>query len=214
MTVRNGEVIGRSPQWSLIPILLVLAAFAAWFIVHNALRYVSYDPVIYDDFWPRRFGLIAHILGGLTAITAGLFQVWLGLTGRTGSVHRSLGRIYVVGIAVGSIGAFYLAITIPPKYFAYAAGLFGLACAWVLTTSMAVIAIRRRAYEQHREWMLRSYVVTFAFVTFRVFENVLLGWKVAPATEVDSFMAFTCWSVPLLLAEPLIQWRKLRRRTN
>ena len=77
-----------------------------------------------------------------------------------------------------------------PEYFAYSAGLFGLGCAWVLTTSMALLAIRR----------------------FRLFEKLMLDWKVAPDTEVDSFMAFACWCMPLLLAEPLIQMRKIGRR--
>lgn len=211
MAVRGSDAIPRIPPLGLITVLLVLASFALWFIVHNVFRYASYNAVTYDDLWPRRYGLIPHILGGMAAILAGLIQLWLGLTGRIGALHRTLGRIYVASIAVGSTGAFYLAVTIEPKYFAYAAGLFGLACAWVLTTSMALFAIHRRAIEQHREWMIRSYIVTFAFVTFRVLERVLLNWKVAPAMEVDSFVAFACWSVPLLLAEPMIQWRKVRR---
>jgi hypothetical protein len=49
-------------------------------------------------------------------------------------------------------------------------------------------------------------------VTFRLFDNLLIDWKVAPESDVDSFMAFACWSIPLLLAEPLIQLRKIRRR--
>ena len=126
-------------------------------------------------------------------------------------MHRALGRVYVAGIAVGSAGAFYLAVTIEPKYFAYAAGLFGLATASVLTTSMALFAIHRRAIQQHREWMIRSYIVTFAFVTFRFAENLLLPWKIAPDIEIDTLLAFASWSVPLLLAEPLIQFRKMRR---
>jgi hypothetical protein len=28
---------------------------------------------------------------------------------------------------------------------------------------------------------------------------------------VDTLMAFACWTVPLLLAEPLIQWRRIAR---
>jgi Predicted membrane protein (DUF2306) len=46
-------------------------------------------------------------------------------------------------------------------------GLGGLALAWMLTTGMALIAIRRSLVDQHKEWMIRSYVVTFGFVTFR-----------------------------------------------
>jgi uncharacterized membrane protein len=192
--------------------LAVLAAFALHFIGKNAFHYTSYDATTYGALWPRRYGLLPHILGGVIAVLAGLFQLWLGATGRTALLHRTLGRVYAGAVAVASAGAFYLALTLEPKYFTYAAGLFGLALAWAVTTSMAVLAIRRRAIEQHREWMIRSYIVTFGFVTFRLFDNLLADWKVAPEGDVDAFMAFACWSIPLLLAEPLIQLRKMRRR--
>jgi uncharacterized membrane protein len=211
MAVRSSDALARGAPLGLFTAIAILGAFALWFIVHKVYLYTSYNAATYDEYWPRRYGLIPHLLGGMTAILAGLVQIWLGLTGRTGALHRALGRVYVAGVAVGSVGSFYLALTIDPKYFAYAAGLFALACAWVLTTSMALLAIHRRAIEQHREWMLRSYVVTFAFVTFRLSERILLDWKVAPEMEVATFLAFACWAVPLLLAEPLIQWRKIRR---
>jgi Predicted membrane protein (DUF2306) len=42
-----------------------------------------------------------------------------------------------------------------------------LAFAWITTASMAYISVMRGRILQHKEWMIRSYVVTFAFVTFR-----------------------------------------------
>ena len=48
------------------------------------------------------------------------------------------------------------------------AALFTLAVVWTITTGMAFLAISRRAIVQHREWMIRSYVVTLAFVFFRI----------------------------------------------
>ncbi|MDP3313946.1 SDR family NAD(P)-dependent oxidoreductase [Lutibacter sp.] len=33
--------------------------------------------------------------------------------------------------------------------------------------AMAYISVRRKYIQQHREWMIRSYVLTFSFVTFR-----------------------------------------------
>jgi uncharacterized membrane protein len=202
MAVRSSDAIPRLPPLGLIAVLLVLAGFALWYIAHNVFPYATYDSAAYNALWPRRFGLIPHILGGTAAILAGLVQLWLGLTGRVGVVHRTLGRIYVAAIAVASSGAIYRALTIPSKYFAYGAGLFSLACTWIVTTSMALFTIRRGAIEQHREWMLRSYIVTFAFVTFRFVEQILLSHPLAPEAEVDSFVAFACWSLPLLLAEP------------
>jgi hypothetical protein len=121
-----------------------------------------------------------------------------------------LGRLYVGGVIIGAAGGFYLSVTIQDGGFAYSAGLFGLAVAWVLTTAMAVVAVHRRALKQHREWMIRSYIVTFAFVTFRFGEHLLDGRKIAPDAEIATFLAWSCWAFPLLLAEPLIQLRKLR----
>ena len=60
--------------------------------------------------------------------------------------------------------------------------------------------------------MLRSYTVTFAFVTFRIASDALRGWHVMSADHAGTLMAWACWAVPLLLVEPLIQLRKLRAR--
>ncbi len=200
----------RSSQRRLVLTLAALAALCVWFIARSALRYLQYDANTYGDFWPRRYGLLVHITGGLIAISVGLAQIWLGLTGRTRQAHRVLGRLYGTGILLGSIGAYYLALTIDPKYAAYAAGLFMLSTAWIITTSMALLAIRRRAYAQHRDWMIRSYTVTFAFVIFRLLEPWLKQLHFASPDDVDAMLAWGCWSVPLLLTEPLIQLRSIR----
>ncbi|MGH8136798.1 MAG: DUF2306 domain-containing protein [Steroidobacteraceae bacterium] len=199
-------------RFLLITIVAALGLGAAWFIATSAWRYTNYSFSTYTDYyWPRRGGLIPHIAGGFIAITTGLAQLWLGSTNRTGALHRALGKVYAAGVLVGSAGAFYMALTIPAKDVVYATGLFGLATAWVLITGMALVSIYRRNIQQHREWMLRSYTVTFAFVTFRLIDQWLIKWHVAPDAAVDAIMAWACWSIPLLFVEPLIQMRKLRR---
>jgi uncharacterized membrane protein len=158
--------------------------------------------------------LIPHITGGLVALTTGLVQLWLGLTGRVARLHRTLGKIYGVAVLVGCAGGYYLSLTIPAKDVVYAAGLFMLCTAWVLTTGMALFAIRRRNLIQHREWMLRSYTVTFAFVTYRLVEAALDKMHFASHDDVGTLMAWACWAVPLLLVEPLIQGAKIRGTPN
>lgn len=187
--------------------LSALAALAAWFIVRSALPYFAFSQAHYGPyFWPRRWGLILHIAGGVTALTVGLVQLWLGLSNRVAALHRTLGKLYVGVIAVASIAGFYLALTIhgnPP----YGSGLFFLCVAWVITTSMAVLAIRRRNLLQHREWMMRSYAVTFAFVTFRFGVDALVAQGLE-VRDAQGIMAWACWALPLLLLEPLIQLRR------
>jgi hypothetical protein len=55
-----------------------------------------------------------------------------------------LGRIYGVAVLIGSLGGFYLALTIP-GHTPYSAGLFMLDVAWVLTTGMALYAFEHAA---------------------------------------------------------------------
>lgn len=206
----------RTSRSGLIASLGILAAAMLWFVIHK-IHYVSdfsessYSPY----FWPRRLGLLLHLGGGFLAITTGLVQIWLGLTNRVGELHRRLGKVYVAGIALGSTGGVYLVATIP-GHFAYAAGLGGLVLAWLVTTGMALLAISRRDIAQHKAWMLRSYTVTFAFVSFRLISDTMRGLVPMPddpvATDFDAMLAWACWAVPLLVAEVFIQAKAMRRR--
>jgi uncharacterized membrane protein len=191
--------------------LLVGLALALWFLNRDATQYLTLKPANFTPYyWPRRYGLLLHITGGFFALMVGLVQIWLGLTGRTKRLHRSLGRLYVLGVILGSAGAFYMATTFPPPLAAvYASGLWGLGIAWVITTSRAYIAVRRGDYAAHRAWMIRSYVVTFGFVTLRVIQAALMAAGIANEDDSVAVAAWLCWTVPLALTEVL-----LRRHTG
>ena len=199
-------------RWPLLGMLGVALAAALLFWVVAALPYLSLDQSHFGlggpALWPRRYQLLVHIAGGTLALFIGPVQLWLGETRSKLAWHRALGNVYLVGVSVGAAGAYYLALTTPSGWL-YASGLVGLAVAWTVTTGMAYLAIRARAIEQHREWMIRSFVVTLAFVLFRAMATGLdmagFGFD-----ESASFSAWACWAVPLLLLEPWLQWRKLR----
>ena len=205
---------GRSVWWVAL-VVAGLGATLAWFVA-GVLHYLydwsvtSFTPY----YWGRRFGLLAHLVPGMVASGVGLMQIWLGLTGRLGRLHRVLGRVYVGAVALGCCGGVYLALTIP-GHPAYAAGLFFLAVAWAMTTTMAVLTIRARRIVDHRNWMLRSYTVTFGFVLFRLVDLLLHLVIMVPADPVadplDTLMAWACWAVPLLVIDFAIQLKALRR---
>lgn len=217
MSVTASSFPSRGSRRVLIVVLAGLALALLWFVSGTLHYLTNYSPASYTDyFWSRRAGLIPHMLGGALAIGAGLVQIWLGLTNRVGGLHRTLGKVYAAGVLMAAIGGIYLALTIPGQ-LAYSVGLLMLDVAWLITTGMALYAIRARRIEQHREWMLRSYTVTFAFVTFRLATYWLHRWVHIPgaggsaADDIDSLMAWACWAVPLLVAEPLIQLRAMRQ---
>jgi uncharacterized membrane protein YozB (DUF420 family) len=205
----------RSSRAFLAVVLSMLAVALLWFVSKKIHYATDYSLRSYSDYyWPRRSGLLLHLTGGMLAISVGLVQIWLGLTNRVYALHRVLGKVYGAGVLLGSLGGLYMALTIP-GHLAYRSGLLGLNVAWVVTTGMALYAVKLRRIEQHREWMLRSYTVTFAFITFRLAEQVLRNWITLPddpvADDLDAAIAWACWAIPLLFAEPLIQFRSMRR---
>jgi uncharacterized membrane protein len=187
---------------------LAAAAGIGWFVRRDALTYATLDPErLTDYYWSRRYPLWLHIGGGFVALSAGLVQVSLGLTSRTGTLHRWLGRLYLLAVTAAVLAAFDLIGSIPLS--AYSTGLLGLALCWTVTTSMGYGAVRRGALRAHREWMLRSYVVTFGFVSLRLIQNLIMGLGWADEDASVAIAAWLCWLMPLAIAEPLIRGRRL-----
>ena len=191
-------------------ILSFAAIGALVFIGIAAIPYfLRMDEVQFRQYWPMRGWLLTHITMGMVAILTGPVQLWLGLSDRFPALHKNLGFVYMAAVTLGAVAGYYLAFNTSGGVV-FGSGLAGLATAWLTTTGMAFLAIKRHLYEQHKEWMIRSYVVTFAFVTFRAFDSVLAG-RGLPLLDHIGISAWFCWSVPLMLNEAVLQGRKILR---
>jgi hypothetical protein len=151
---------------------------------------------------------VPHVFAGLVAIVLGPLQFWPRIRNGYPRVHRITGRSYLSAIVIGSFAGMGLALTTAVTT-TYAVGLFTLACAWLATSAMAFVAIKKRNFIQHKEWMIRSYVVTFAFVVFRLVTDGLAYLEIGDRASNGTLMAWACWAVPLLIAEMTIQARKV-----
>lgn len=165
-------------------------------------------------YWHRRYGLWVHIVGGTMAMFLGPIQIWLGQTRQKLQLHRTLGKLYLLGVALDNVAAYYMCLTTPVG-FVYATGLFGMTLASTITTVMAVVAIRYRNFDQHREWMIRSYVVILAFVFFRALAGSMEaagigGSGIAGDIARATLAAWCWWAIPLLVTELFLQLPKLR----
>jgi hypothetical protein len=85
-----------------------------------------------------------------------------------------------------------------------------LAFVWVLTTAMAYLAIRNRQFDTHKEWMLRSYVVTYGFSIFRLLDE--LQFFQSLGNERFATIAWVCWTIPLMMTEVGLQWKRTMAR--
>ena len=125
-----------------------------------------------------------------------------------------MGKAYLVSILIASMASLNLSINkmiITEHITTFGTGLIGLAIAWISTSAMAFWAARSKNFVQHREWMVKSYVVTFAFVTFRLVEKLLLVGFDMKGLEVANILAWSCWSIPLLVTEMILQGQKINR---
>ena len=187
----------------------VTLAVGVYFVARNVPRYLIFSPESYGPYyWPKANFLLPHVIAALTAITIGPFQFWTRIRSKYPKVHRVSGRVYLAAILVGSIGAFGMASS-TIRGLAYASGLSFLAIAWLTTAGMAFASIRKRNFNQHKQWMIRSYVVTFAFVSFRIGSDIMAHYDIADPAQRRAMLAWACWAVPLLFTEVVLQGKQI-----
>ena len=188
---------------------IFLILFAGKFIIKDALPYFGFNEEVFGRWWNYKWSLIGHISGGLLALTIGPFQFWKAFRNKYLTTHRWLGRIYLTAILVGTISSTHLAWTTALKvHWTWALALQGLAFAWIITASMAYIFVRRKRIQQHKEWMIRSYVVTFAFVIFRWLDGLSFIQNLGSFIEHGPTSVWISWTIPLLITEIFISWNK------
>jgi uncharacterized membrane protein len=152
--------------------------------------------------------LIPHTLAGVLALLIGPINFSSRIRKRHLQLHRILGRIYVAAVFVGSFTG-----------IALAAGRQGLpgtsmqAAAWMVCTTAAFVAARNRQIVVHREWMARSYAVTFTFVSSRVLNLWPPYWgHLGDVLSAVGVIAFTLAS--LLIVEIGLNWHELTTRRD
>jgi uncharacterized membrane protein len=192
--------------------------FLATMTAAIAARYFTLDPNLFlaqqrAVYAANLAPLLFHVGGGVLALTVGPWQFLPRFRARHPSVHRVVGRIYLLSVLVAGIGGLLLV----PKglYWPVAPlGFAGLATTLLVASGKAFTAIRRRAVTEHQIWMIRSYALIFAAVTFRLWLAVFtsIGFSFDAAYRTGAWLS---WTINLLIAQLLIaRIRSPRRAPN
>ena len=178
---------------------LGVAAYAV--IGYGALPVGSLvHPDMKAGFVTQPFGVYIHVFAASTALLLGPFQFSSRIRQSGIHIHRWMGRIYLVaGVLIGGLSGLYIA------QYAFGGpvarlGFTMLALCWLYTGFRAYSAIRGRAVEEHRKWMVRNFSLTFAAVMLRLYIplSVLAGVDFASAYAA---IAWLCWVPNLAVAE-------------
>jgi uncharacterized membrane protein len=154
---------------------------------------------------PVKWLLLPHAVAGAVALLLAPFQFSGRLRRRHLRLHRVMGRLYVAGAFISAPLAVPVAIILGPPSLVMAATI--QSSGWLLTTAIALYAVRRGDLRQHQEWMTRSYPFAMVFVLARAVLAVPavseMG-EVAFVSVVWSLIALACF-VPSLI----INWRAI-----
>jgi uncharacterized membrane protein len=199
----------KTPRWTprkTLWLILALAAlsvliFSELPLLHTGTMYDTYRTKLIHD----RLLLFPHALCGTLALLSGPLQFSTRLRRRNLKLHRILGRVYVVSVFIAA--PFAIIISTGGDLIV---GTSVQAGAWIICTLAAFLTARNRHIIQHRQWMIRSYAVTFTFITLRVLNPWPRYFNLSDANAVLVIIVVTFLSVSL--PDIAFNWRELTTR--
>jgi uncharacterized membrane protein YozB (DUF420 family) len=182
-------------SWTLLALLcLGIAAYSA--------RYLLHPPQTSAQALGNPRGvpwLFIHVAGSVVALVLGSLQFLPALRKSARPPHRWTGRAYVLGCLVGGGAGLILA---PGSYAGpiASAGFASLAVVWIAVTLLGWRAAVQGRFDEHRRWMIRSWALTLAAVTLRLYLPLvmILDLPFLPWYRAISFLA---WAPNLMAAE-------------
>jgi uncharacterized membrane protein len=165
-------------------------------------------PTITSNRFTHLGALAVHAGFAATALLLGGFQFLQPLRRRWPRVHRWIGTVYVTACLAGGAAGLLLSFgtTAGPV-----AGLgFGLlALTWTGVTANAWRLARARDFARHERWMIRSFALTLAAVTLRLYLPLSMIARL-DFTSAYVAIAWLCWVPNLIAAELFLRARALR----
>jgi hypothetical protein len=196
--------IVRTAKWLIVILGVALGL--------NTLTYLNFDPHYgflkfkqdaISTGWYLPF-YYAHIFVGGLILIAGFFQFNHELRRHRRTLHRWLGYFYVFGIllfaAPGGLGM---------SFFVGRGNMvlisFVVQCLlWFYCTAMAFRKALAKDFESHQHWMMRSFSLTLAAITLRLYIFAASWWFDLSLPYVYGLFAWASWLPNLLIAEYII----------
>jgi hypothetical protein len=209
------QIVNRLYGYGRLVAKAIIVLLSAYFIVYSS-RFFTLSPTVLGKYLPYAWAIWGHIAGGAVALVTGPFLFWKSFRQKYRRAHRIAGRVYVIGVLTGALGALILVSTTSLALgFAYVVSLHALGATWSVTTVLAWRMAVTKQYTLHEEWATRSYIATMAFVIQSVLYALPitqeLGAKVGTAGEVLATIIWVSWTGPMVLYDIVLSFQKRGR---
>jgi hypothetical protein len=197
----------------------ILTTVLRWLAVVLILRVLAVILANYPDYFPPNFNSLflqgreamfrgayraafyMHILSAPLVLFNGLILLSEYVRRRHGGWHRWLGRVQVAVLLLFVLPS---SVVMSRRAFGGWPAELSFLLLSVATASCAIVGVVhacRRNYDQHRRWMLRSYVLICSAVALRLISGTA-GLVGVPSPEhVYIFAAWSSWLFPLAACE-------------
>ena len=194
---------------------------ASWILIGIMGTLIGLYPLVYF-FADRHFGLLAsksvellsdtvwniafygHILLGGLALLIGWLQFSKKLRRKRITIHRTIGKLYVIAVLISGTCALYIAIHATGGMVSIL-GFFSLGLVWLSSTILGFKAIKNGNIALHQKFMIYSYAACFAAVTLRIWLPTLTS-LMGEFIGAYRIVAWLCWVPNLMVAYFIVRF--------
>lgn len=198
---------------SRIFITYAVLSIACFLMLRTIIGYTSFrddaqflalkQAYVHNVVWKTAFYI--HVFSAIIALLAGFTQFSPEILRDSPRTHRLIGRIYVVNILlinfpIGLVMGFYANGGVPGK-----AAFLLLDILWFYFTLKAFLCAKNRRFVDHKNYMIRSYALTFSAVMLRTWKLILSNILVIDLAELYVIDAWLAILPNLMIAEIIIR---------
>ncbi len=190
----------RKVLWILIIVLAIIIGIypIIYFLIDRKFGLLGSksDELLANIFW--NIGFYTHIILGGLALLIGWMQFSSGLRTNNITLHKQIGKIYLIAVFSSSIAGIYIGFYATGGLIS-SLGFICLGIIWFCTTFKAYLYIKNKNIEQHKKLMVYSYAACFAAVTLRmwlpflqvIFRDFETAYRI---------VAWLCWIPNIIVA--------------
>lgn len=193
----------------LLIILWVSIIYITWTFMHGADHFLTLTPEALGKYFPYKWFIIAHITAGGGALVLGPLQFWESFRRNNWKLHRIVGYLYFLAMLVSAICAVVLAATTAYTInWAYAFSLQIWVSVWITASFIAFRMALLRKFKSHKEWAIRSYIVTLAFVVSGLALKLPVVQQLGDFADISPSFFWMGWAVPLFIYEVIRSFKQ------
>jgi uncharacterized membrane protein len=159
-----------------------------------------------------RYSFYIHVFSSILIITSGLFQFSKTILNKYTRIHRVSGAVYLLAtLLISGPAALVMSFYANGGYPAQASFVI-LSILWLGSTFLAYYFVRKKNYEAHGKWMVRSYALTLSAVSLRLYSYLFnVFYFTMDPVDLYILLSWMSWIPNLLIAEILIRRGLVKR---